>query len=289
MSLVPTLAISFVTVLVLVSLTDARAERLQFSGDRPRGPIVAVVGNAWQIFARGEIDVEAADRFKAFVRANHVPPRSSLYLNSPGGSLIGGINLGRAIRGAGIFTYIGAVGSRNCLAPDSCYWREQPGQCYSVCALAFLGGEYRFIVKGSAYGVHRFYFTSSKPSDADLAQVLSASVIQYIRDMEVDPSLFVEMTKASASDIILLSDMELRRLNVINDGKKKTTWTIESNSGTLYLKGERDTLHGVNKFMLVCVPDRRIMLHVIFDPEGNTVEEEDHSIFIDDKDIPIND
>lgn len=236
----------------------ARAEQIQFYAYTPPTPI-EIFGNAWSIFADGVIDEDAGARLKKLIEDDHIPAKSMLALNSPGGSLIGGMKLGKIIREAGLATYVGVKGD------DS--HSIVKGVCYSACTLAFIGGEYRYISKDSEYGVHRFYFTDKGDQHADVAQILSAAVVQYIRDMDVDPDLFSEMSMAGKSEIITLPQKELIRLNVINNGVKLTTWTIESIDEGLYLKGQRETYRGINKFILACGPKGAIVLVTIFDPE----------------------
>ncbi|MBK7706482.1 MAG: hypothetical protein IPJ30_12060 [Acidobacteria bacterium] len=132
------------------------------------------MGNSWRIYAIGEIDADAGKRLEAFLKENKIPEKSTLALDSPGGSLFGGITLGRVIREAGLFTYVGKKSTK----PDDLI---QPGECYSACALAFLGGQFRWVNPPSEYGVHRF--NSRAKGDIDVAQVVSAAIVQYIRDM----------------------------------------------------------------------------------------------------------
>ena len=128
--------------------------------------------------------------------------------------------------------------------------------------------------------------------DSDTAQILSAAIVQYIRDMGVDPGLFNIMTEAGASEIINVPKDRLVALNVINNGENPTKWSVESNGGVLYLKGERETWRGINKFILLCQPNKPFILYIIFDPEGNgeVVEKSMHaySLFIDGNPIPLN-
>jgi hypothetical protein len=271
------------TALVIAPLALAESSaQIQFRGRPPPKPI-EIFGNAWTIFADGLIDVDAAARLKQFIRDNNIPNKSFLVLNSPGGSLIGGIKLGRVIRDAGLLTDIGRYNENSTQEMTA-------GECYSACTLAFLGGEYRYIKDSSIYGVHRFYFTNKGDQDVDIAQIVSASVVQYIRDMDVDPKLFNEMTMVGEKEINIIPHDELIRLNVINNGEKKTYWTIESIATGIYLKGERQTYHGINKFILSCNPDSSISLIAIFDPErreDEVIKMAAISLLVDGKDIPI--
>jgi hypothetical protein len=87
----------------------------------------------------GEIDVNAGERFAAFLAANNIPFGSDLYLHSQGGSLIGGMSLGRVIREHILTTHVGQKGELK----DE-FQHIEDGVCMSACAIAFLGGEYRF-------------------------------------------------------------------------------------------------------------------------------------------------
>lgn len=206
-------------------------------------------------------------------------------LDSPGGSLLEGIELGRVIRDHGLFTYINKAGRDK--------HEDLPGGCYSACTLAFLGGQFRFIDKESKFGVHRFYSVGTTESDSDVSQILSAAIVQYIRDMGVDPDLFTEMTRAGKSEINILEHSKLSVLKVVNNGEGETTWNIESlptNPPTLYLKGQRDTIRGINKFIAICTPEDGLIVYFIFDPEGRSQEilsMSAQSLFIDSQPIPI--
>ncbi len=258
-------------------------EQLEFHALQPLEP-AEVFGNAWTIYADGPIDADAGPRLDRLIKDNDIPPKSLLYLNSPGGDFMGGITLGRVIRSALMLTYVGRE-TADRLKP-------QAGECLGACALAFLGGDFRYLVDGSIYGVHRFKAANADGQGADTAQVVSAEVVQYIRDMDVDPALFTEMSKVGPGEINRLSTADLKRLNVVNDGVKPTTWTVESIDQGIYLKGERETIFGIGKFMFLCAGENQLGLYVIFDPEGReqeTLAMKAVSLRIDDRKIPIAD
>jgi hypothetical protein len=225
---------------------------MKFSGYAP--PLLQIQGNAWRIFGNGIIDRGSAERLPDFLVTNKVPSRSFLYLNSDGGNLLEGMKLGRLIREYDLYTYIGTRGND--------FFKTNSGECYSSCALAFLGGEYRFSSQGSVYGVHRFSAPTRGDNDSDIAQIVSASVVQYIRDMGVDPGLFTLMTEAGSSEIIRVPVSTQLRLNVVNNGEGPTVWSIESIKEGIYLKGARKTWRGMNKLLLVCSPTRGVALQI---------------------------
>ena len=184
-------------------------------------------GNLWVIYTDGIIDRSATARLRDFLTMNNVPHRSQLILNSDGGSLSDAMRLGKLIRKYGLMTEIGTKGNLNTGVNGKPWHETNPGGCYSACALAFLGGKYRFISPDSVYGVHRFH-SPSRDLDADDAQIMSGTVVQYIRDMGVDPALFTLMTEAGPSEIIRVPHDVLAKLNAVNNGEGPTVWSIDS-------------------------------------------------------------
>ncbi|HXQ41612.1 MAG TPA: hypothetical protein VN821_10105, partial [Candidatus Udaeobacter sp.] len=81
-------------------------EQMQFRALPPLQP-AEVFGNAWTIYADGPIDADAGPRLERLIRDDDIPPKSLLYLNSPGGNLMGGMTLGRVTRSALMLTYVG--------------------------------------------------------------------------------------------------------------------------------------------------------------------------------------
>ena len=98
------------------------------------------------IFADGEIVPGTSQKFQSFVRANpSLIEGATVILNSPGGSVEEGIRLGDAIRDLHFRTDVGVAGTD----PMS----RRPGLCLSACIYPYLGGEYRYLSKGSAIGI----------------------------------------------------------------------------------------------------------------------------------------
>lgn len=66
-----------------------------------------ILGNAWTIYQDGPIDSRASSRLEAFLISNHVPRESWVILNSPGGNLFEGMELGKVIRNYDLRTDVG--------------------------------------------------------------------------------------------------------------------------------------------------------------------------------------
>lgn len=238
-----------------------------------------VFGTSSTIFAHGEIEDNDAERLERLLAIHAVKENSSIYLNSPGGSLHGGMALGRTIRRAGLFSFIGRHGG---LLEDGTPNARSalPGECYSAATLAFLGGRYRWVGEDCAYGVHRFY--ADREIGDDRTQITAAAILDYLREMGVDTALFTEMAKAGRTEINELALHQLSELRVVNGPLQPARWTVESDGINLYLKGERTSWRGVDKFILANQGESLVLL-TMFDPEGRgpeAIELGAHSLMI---------
>lgn len=155
-----------------------------------------------------------------------------LYLDSAGGDLVAGMELGEAIRRRGINTSIGKSSGN--------YGKPLPGICYSACVLTFSGGHFRFADQNARIGIHRFYRRTTSTSDLDVGQVVSAAITSYLIRMGVSPLLFEKMAQVGGGKMQLLPISEASGLSLVNNGILSPQWGIEGKQGTVYLKGERN-------------------------------------------------
>jgi hypothetical protein len=201
------------------------------------------------IYLDGDIDAAAPKRLSQILST--IPDRPGgiqIVLNSRGGHLIAGMELGRIIRKRGATT---SVGISDLSDPELF---PVKGECFSACSLAFLGGLYRYSIEGSSYGVHRVSrATGPESMDLDVGQIISADIGSYIREMGADPGLFDLMVKAGASEIYLLSEQEAKDLSVVNNGRMPPEWSIEAVPEGTYLKGVQNTVYGEGKFTFGCL------------------------------------
>jgi hypothetical protein len=274
----------FFAYLLTASHAYSHEKSMTIEGYPPDLP-VEIAGNAWFLFLDGRIDADTPQLFRRYLEQNNVPSRSHVIINSPGGNLFAGMELGRLFRKHSLSIDVG----RKSLTSKKRFDTEIGG-CFSSCAIAYLGGEFRYLKAGSRYGVHRFAFTKQSSADADIAQVASAEITTYIRSMDADVELFKLSSAAAPSDMNEPDRATLERLNVINNGFSRPVWTIESAQGKLYLKGERSTtLSGINKFMILC-DDGGPLLYTIFDPLGRDKEVMAmpvHSLMLDGRVYPV--
>jgi len=251
----------------------------------PDSPLAEIVGQTWYIYLEGYIDKDAAKRLNAEIITRNIKD-AFVFFNSNGGSLVAGMEIGRLIRKYGFSTF---VGSR----PERPMTQALPGECYSACVLAFIGGYYRYQEPGSKIGVHRFYSALPTDSAMDIAQILSAKITNYLLEMGVDVRLFDRMSKAGKDELYILDKDEARELRVTNEGKFAAKWSIEvlGQDGTLYLKGEQEAWYGIGKVLFSCSPDGQLIFGVIYEAGSNCHTIIDYtvrySIRIDDEFIPL--
>jgi len=212
------------------------------------------------VYLDGRIDAEAPERLTRAL--DGINGRISIWLNSPGGNLFAGMQLGRVIREHGASTHI--IDSRTLL----------PGACFSACSLAFLGGVYRFNDNGARYGVHRASLRGGPRSgDPDLDQDLSSAIRAYMREMGVDARLLELWVKARPDEMYVLSEREARSLGVVNNGRRPPEWSIVKNPGGSRLQGRQVTADGTGTVSFSC--DKK---QTVFD---STYEAADQSERID--------
>jgi hypothetical protein len=199
----------------------------------------SVFANTALVYLDGPIDAGAPDRLSRALDGVNGPV--AIWLNSPGGNLYAGMQLGRIIRTHGAATHI--RDSRTLL----------PGECYSACSLAFLGGIYRFADNGGRYGVHRASVPGGPTTgDRDLGQELSAVIESFIREMGIDARLFDLWVKAGPDEMYVLSRREALDLGVVNDGRKPPEWSVAASPGGARLQGRQTTIDGTGTMSFSC-------------------------------------
>lgn len=168
--------------------------------------------------AEGEIGANTPASFQEFIKAHAISSQqaATVVLNSPGGSLLGGLALGKLFRQNGFATHVGAI------------YQGEDGQtkvssqaiCASACAYAFLGGGQRSLETGSKYGLHQLSTASlnavSMQSALKSIQSLIAFVNKYVIEMGVSSELVTIATSISSSSIDWIDNSTLLKLGAVN-------------------------------------------------------------------------
>jgi hypothetical protein len=209
--------------------------------------------SSWNIVLEGPIRSGDAGRVERALSAAGTSG-ADVYISSPGGDMIEAMKIGRIIRKSGATTKMGSLRTDNTAKFGELYGlRHVSGQCFSACALVFMGGVYRMQESSSPFGVHRFSRSGvPAPYDLDIGQIVSANLVAYMIEMGIDPALIEIMVQEGSSGIRLLTNDELKRLRVVNDGRMPAVWSIELVPGGQYLRGSQITVYGEGKINLMC-------------------------------------
>ncbi|KRQ15374.1 hypothetical protein AOQ71_10260 [Bradyrhizobium manausense] len=201
------------------------------------------------IAAEGTIVAETPKQAEEFFKTH--PEYPNVYLNSPGGNLSAGVQLGRLFRKYSLRVAVGHTTAPT--DPDLSSTADiDEGQCVSACSYAFLGGVVRE-ADNNQIGIHQFSWElnnfAQQPS-ADIqdaagasagfslstAQVIAGFLITYVQEMGVDPK-FVSVA-SSTEDVHYLSKEELVNLNVRWDSKAFGPWGIRPWGNGIYAFAE---------------------------------------------------
>jgi hypothetical protein len=161
----------------------------------------------WVVYLDGEFDQAAPARLARFVVEQQIS-QASVYFNSPGGSLVAAMTIGRLLREQGFSTHVGRRGEDP----------RQPGRgvCYSACPFAYAGGDRRFLDGDSVLGIHRAANRVPVPDEGAFEQRVAAEATTYLRGMGVSTRLFRMMQTTPHDSIRLLSRAEAVRLGLVN-------------------------------------------------------------------------
>lgn len=155
-------------------------------------------GNSIVLKISGKI--EHTDNPQKLIEAIDAYHPVMIAFDSPGGSPIVAMQLGRIIRAMGLDTL-----------------QLRAFECASACAFAFMGGVQRFAEPGSI-GVHRNSFTDDYGGDRQQAasdvQEVTAELIAYFKEMGVDPVILSVAYRYGKDDIRYLSGSEMAEMGV---------------------------------------------------------------------------
>jgi len=196
---------------------------------------------SYWIVAIGEIEKNTTEKFKKFMQKES-PEGNKIVLHSPGGNLIGGIELGKEIRKYKLDTYIGnSINNPNEYQSsfNPIYNDFEKGKCVSSCAYAFLGGVDRYLIDknfgdfyhgmiGSELGFHKFYNNEKidNPNKAiENTQYASGILVSYMIDMGIDPKFMTFINSKKNNDIFYPNNSTLEKYNIIND-KNFDNWKM---------------------------------------------------------------
>jgi hypothetical protein len=189
------------------------------------------------ISATGMITADTPRQFNAFIRDNGVPaskgavPAATVVLESDGGSVLGALELGRAIRRLGFATMVGRVVERRGKSGARYAEVVARADCQSMCTFVLLGGVQREVPLDARVLVHQIWLGDRRDDavaanytaeDLMVVQRDIGSIMQYTVEMGGDVELIALSLKAPPWEPMrALTREELRRthLDLANSGE----------------------------------------------------------------------
>lgn len=205
-------------------------------------------GARWQIMIGGAIPADAGSRLRAVVAENGVEKRAAdVVLNSSGGSLAGGLALGRAIRDLRFDTVLETISDTT--------------SCYSACAYAFLGGVSRRV------GVGQIGFRRGAEADVGGAAPTSQQLDAYLAEMGVSHDWLSVAANAGPAQARVLSHEEADELRVnFDDQNSMIRWTLAAWPTGLVMRAESAT--GAREASLACATGGNLRLELRWNRKG---------------------
>ncbi len=173
-------------------------------------------GCAEVIAAEGEIDNDTADRFVSFL-SEHLQDRDLrpvVLLQSPGGTVVGAMQLGLVFRRIGAAVIVAAASDTGGSAI-----RVSPGACLSACVYAFMGGKRRVVPTVSRLGIHRMVINEqvrTAAGDLETQRIygsvdIVSSLSAYTKAMGVDPRVIGYAESISPDSLHIVTPREIAR------------------------------------------------------------------------------
>ena len=164
------------------------------------GPADACAGKCRQLIAAsGMITADTPRQFLAFARENPAPD-ATVVLESDGGSVLGALELGRAIRRLGLSTTVGRVIERRTKGGARLGEINPRVDCQSMCTFVLLGGVKRSVPIDARVLVHQIWL-GDRREDAVAASYTAEDLVVVQRDI----GSIVQYTMEMGGDIELVN------------------------------------------------------------------------------------
>lgn len=185
-----------------------------------------------RILAEGVLQGDTGERFADFLanprsHEHPLPPVPEVVFDSPGGSVLGAMALGRLIRerrfGTALepeYTHVVTEGNSRTYPP-----LVQEPICASACALAFAGGVNRKVGVDAKLGVHQFSAAEGALGDST-SQITVVMLAAYLEEMGVRRAILDVASLTPASSMYWLSQDEARRVQIDNTRPALAAWSI---------------------------------------------------------------
>ena len=188
------------------------------------------------IAANGWIEPGAVNRFNE--QTNALPEHTTVVIDSAGGDLQAGMELGRAIRGKRFNTRIGVL--KPSTNKNNVNFELNSGRCLSACVLSFLGGIERDLDSTDIVGFHGLTIANAKdqvgkPAGEERAKEVLGALGRYIELMGADRRITDFMLLAKGDNIQRIPTETAKQLNLDNQQPApKSPWRLQvTDSGSV--------------------------------------------------------
>jgi len=195
--------------LVAAPVTTNVPATLQVVAVAPGYPGRPAGDQRWLIYLDGPVDPGATSRVVSLILTERIT-RAIVYLNSPGGSLVTAMQLGRVLREN---AFDARVGARTTDAT-----RAGAGTCHSACPFILAGGVQRSLETGSVIGLHRAGNRVPVRDEDAFQRVVETQVVDYLAEMGVRAEVARIMAAIAHDEIRDLTVDEALQLNLLNEG-----------------------------------------------------------------------
>lgn len=258
------LQLFMLSVLLLTSIQVSPAGSMTFRLAEPDTADGATPG--W-IVADGEITADSAKSFRDFLMSHaQMNSRSVVLINSRGGSLLGGLALGEVIREFGLGTRVGRSIPDPPRGGGYISESEAPGECFSACAFAFLGGKWR-VAQGQSIGVHQHYNNEALKDprakaftalDLSAQQVIAGIMADYIVRMGVDARFLTRASMTGPSELYRFSSEDMEKFAITWNDLAYSDWVLDAYESGLIAVSK--TKNAENTATLFCRSDHALRL-----------------------------
>jgi hypothetical protein len=192
----------------LVPVAAGVPATLQVVAVAPEYPGRAKGDGRWLIYLDGPIDAGATARLEYLIASEGIS-WAVVYLNSPGGSLVSAMQIGRVVRAHAFDT---RVGMRTAIAV-----RATAGTCHSACPFILAGGVRRSVEAGSQIGLHRAENRVPVGDGVAFQRVVETQVADYLAEMGLRAEFAGIMSAIAHDQVRDLTFAEARHLNLLTD------------------------------------------------------------------------
>lgn len=167
-------------------------------------------GGTSYLYVSGEFTGQSVRILQRFVDAQARRP-VVIALDSPGGSLEGGIAIGHYIRNNGFRTMI-----------------FDGGVCLSACSFAFIGGTERKVMSGGKLGVHQFRFNGEIDGARafETSQAYSGTLLAYFRTMGVALEALERAMSTPSEDMYVFDEDELHAFRLVTPDRSESPQAV---------------------------------------------------------------